>query len=144
VSDPDFASCVQEARRVVARTGTWLLHEARDAENLTELVGFLRYTSRGLEARAKRTHRTDRRDLLRAWAGTWRRANRWVMGLDPAQAREIAIAVLRQVDEPFYVPCGHPWLTVDDEPPRPPGRPRVRAAIRAYPECTACHGLGFR
>ena len=62
-----------------------------------------------------------------------------------ASASAIAAAVLRQAEAvPFYVPCGHPWLTVRDEPPRPPGRPRVRATAKKYPECRACHGLGFR
>lgn len=142
----EFATCVHEARRVVARMGTWLLYDVRNAEDLSELVGFLRYTSQGLDVRLRHARANPkRRTQVRGWVASWRRAARWVMGLDPEQASAIAAAVLRQAEAvPFYVPCGHPWLTVRDEPPRPPGRPRVRATAKKYPECRACHGLGFR
>lgn len=144
----EFDTCVHEAQRVVARTGTWLLYDVRNAENLAELVGFLRYTSQGFEVRLRsaRLHRHPKQQAkVRSWIASWRRAARWVMGLDHEQASAVAAAVLRQAqDVPFYVPCGHPWLTVQDEPPRPPGRPRVRATPKKYPECRACHGLGFR
>jgi len=155
-----FPAHVMEARRIVGRMGTWPLYAVRDAQDLTEFVGFLRYTTDGHQTeiarlsatlakkgmpKTERRHAEDRKALLRKWVASWRRATRWVLSLEQEQAAEVAEAALRQVSsEPYYVPCGHPHLTVAETGPRPPSRPPVRTNKRSYAECTACSGLGFR
>lgn len=153
-----FATTVQEARRVVSTMGTWVVHEAARAESHAELVGFVRYVGEGLErqqaralemagsvrgkqAKAKAAARVA---VLRTWIGAWRRATRWLLSLDPGQARGVAEAVLRQMEgAPYYVPCGHPFLAEGDEPQKRPGRARVRALATMYRECSACGGFGW-
>jgi hypothetical protein len=153
-----LAGTVQEARRVAGTMGTWVMHEAARAESHEELVGFVRYCSEGLErqhARARAEAKTakgkvaraeaDARSLLlRTWIGAWRRATRWLLSLDPGQARGVAEAVVRQVEDlPYYVACGHPYLTEEDTAPRVPGRPRVRALATVFRQCSACDGFGW-
>lgn len=143
-----FLSLVQEARKVAGAVGTWPFHEAAEAESHDELIGFLRYTSRGFERRRARAHKAGKRKReaeLQAWLVSWRRATRWMLLLEPKQAPEVAKAVLRHLgDLAYYVPCGHPSLTTEDESPKIPGaRPRDRAKARAFHECTECHGLGW-
>jgi hypothetical protein len=141
-----FAALVQEAKKIAEAAGTWPFHAVVTAESHAEVVGFLRFMSEGFEHVLAETpkRQTTRRKELKARIGLWRRVTRWVLSLDPGQARGVAEAVLRQLEgEPYYVPCGHPWLTEADVAPRKPGRQRVRALAQTHKECTNCGGFGW-
>lgn len=156
-----FASLVMEAKRLADHMGTWPFHEAARAPSHLELVGWIRYTASGLEkafehakqraltadadgAERKKEWAERQQAKARAQIGQWRRLCRWMLLVKPEQAPAIAEAVLRQLDGiAFYVPCGHPYLTEDDEAPRASGRPRLRPKALDFTECGACHGLGY-
>ena len=153
-----FVAKVAEAKKIATAMGTWPFHDLLAAASREEFVGFLRFATVGLErehaacteeieaTKSKRRIKSlvAKQKKIRSTIGQWRRTTRWVLSVDDEQAESVAKAVLRQVrGEAFYVECGHPYYTEEDEAPRPSGRPRVRASATVHRECTGCHGLGY-
>lgn len=141
-----------EALRVAERLGTWVLYFVRDATSLEKAVGYLAYTAEDLERLRDRAGDERRRASLGTAAANWRRATRWVAGLDDEQYAELAERFLERIDahphhrELPYVQAGswHRALAQSDEPPRRAGRPRVRPVQpTTAAECGQCGGLGF-
>ena len=140
------------AIKVCERLGTWVLYAARDARNLEHLIGYMAYTVDDLETLKGRAESESRRAQLSKLIGHWRRAIRWVSGLDRDAYGAIAERLLEMIaDHPEhrelpYVAkeCGHRSLSVRDRPPRRAGRPRTTPAMGAtMKSCQACDGLGF-
>lgn len=143
---------LRAAIKVCGRLGTWVLYEVRDAEDLDELIGYLRYCVEDLQRHQQRASDIRRRDRLGDLVGFWRRAIRWVSSLDPEHASAIATRVLAEIEtNPTYrdlvyvaPDCGHPSLRTKDKAPRPSRRPKAkRAKAKPMQPCGACRGLGL-
>lgn len=141
------------AIKVCERLGTWVLYATRDARDLEHLIGYMAYTVDDLETLKGRTESEARRALLSKQIGHWRRAIRWVSGLDRSTYGAIAERLLEMAaDHPEdstlpYVAkdSGHRSLSVRDRPPSRAGRPRTTPVMGAAMKlCQSCDGLGFK
>jgi len=103
------------ARQVCEQLGTWVLFEIRDAPDLLELAGFLRYTAHELEA------------IEPSLVNAWRRAASLAMLAADVESDVDAVAhELADDGIPYVVKgCGHRSLRPGDDPPRRAGRPRA-------------------
>jgi len=141
------------AIKVCERLGTWVLYATRDARDLEHLIGYMAYTVDDLETLKGRAESPFRKAQLSKMIGHWRRAIRWVSGLDRSAYGAVAERLLEMVaahPEHSTIPyvakvSGHRSLSARDRPPRRAGRPRTTPAMGATMKpCHACDGLGFK
>lgn len=151
-----FDTQLRQGIKVAERLGTWVLYAVRDARNLDHLIGYLIYKIDDFERRRQR----KRADAVRAHHSKrishWRRAVRWVGGLDPTLYAVTAERILDHVEKhPSYRRL--PYVAASEvepgkvggkaktmaRPTRRAGRPRTRAhAPRAWKICSDCGGIG--
>lgn len=147
-----FDQIYRSAMKVCERLGTWVLYAVRDARDLEHLIGYMTYTVDDLELAKTRTDSAEKRLHLSKLIGYWRRAVRWVSGLDRENYAVIAERLIEAQEKhpehrklPFVVrDSGHRSLTLRDRPPRRAGRPRTRESKPGkLKECPRCNGLGL-
>lgn len=142
----------REAELLTARLGTWLLVEIATTQDLDQFLGFVSYTAEGMaHARAKAPE--ARKQQIADAMTTWRRAARFIAGLDRERYQTIASTFLRRLKDSYrrrrtaipYVVAGanHPWLTTKDTGSRRAGRQPIKPRPETRSECHHCGGLGY-
>lgn len=142
----------REAELLSERLGLWLLYEVSRTTDLDQFLGFVSYTAEGmahLRAKAPEAKKQAIADCMT----TWRRAARFLAGLDRSQYATIATSFLSRIKASArrrktpipYVAAGarHPWLTTRDAAPKRMGRPLIKPHPDARMECPSCGGFGL-
>ena len=142
----------REAELLTARLGTWLLVEISTTQDLDQFLGFVSYVAEGM-AHTKAKAPESRRQQISEAMTLWRRAARFIAGLDRERYQAIADSFLRRIKEsakrrraplPYVVAgAGHPWLTTKDAAPRRAGRQPIKPKPEARSECHHCGGFGY-
>jgi GNAT superfamily N-acetyltransferase len=142
----------REAKRIVDRLGSWVLHAVRDAEDLDRFVGFLVYVADGMAVQRER-HEEAKRLAFTETMTAWRRAARWVDALDRQHHQGIAVRLLERLEEEArhhggdlaYVKTGihHPWLVAKDRPVTRSRSLLAKARVEPRQECPRCGGHGY-
>lgn len=157
MTEGDYVAQVREVQRIAGQLGTWVLHGVAEEQELLHFVGYLRYRIADFERRRQRcaVNGTRRRYLTRR-ISYWRRALRWVSGLEPQIARPLVDRLLEDLrnarEEYPYVSeheCSDPRRDKDQRSRKhetwKPGVGRPRAATSRRPPvrlCGNCRGMG--
>lgn len=152
MTTPPMLSLYREAKKIVDRLGSWVLHSVRDAEDLDRFIGFLVYVADGMAIQRERLQAPKRLALTDTMTA-WRRAARWAEGLDRVHYRGVAQSVLERLEHEarhhgaplVYVKpdIRHPWLVTRDRPSTHPRLPRAKARVEPRQECPRCGGHGY-
>ena len=142
----------REAEVLTARLGTWLLVEISTTRDLDQFLGFVAYTAEGMAHTKAKANESRRREISDAMT-VWRRAARFIGGLDRETYQAIALSFLRKIKESArrrrvalpYVAAGahHPWLTTKDTAPCRAGPQPTSPRPEGRTECHACAGFGY-
>lgn len=142
----------REAELLTARLGTWLLVEISTTRDLDQFLGFVAYTAEGMAHTKAKAPESRRQEIGEAMTA-WRRAARFIGGLDHETHKAIAASFLRKIKESArqrrvvlpYIAAGahHPWLTTKDTAPRRPATVSPKTKPDQRKECPACAGFGY-
>lgn len=143
----------REAELLSERLGLWLLVEISRTPDLDQFLGFVSYTAEGMAHARSKASEQSKRQAIADCMTTWRRAARFIAGLDREHYQAIASSFLRRIKSSAkrrrsavpYVAAGarHPWLTTKDTAPKRVGRSPIKPHPEARRECSSCSGFGY-